>query len=46
MSQHIYFAEAGLPKLRPDYTSPQLAPAVQRLVLPVALPSNSLGVKS
>ena len=46
MSQHIYFAEAGLPKLRPDYAAAQLAPVVQRLVLPVALPSNSLGVKS
>jgi hypothetical protein len=34
MSHHIYFAEAGLPKLRPDYSSSRTASVIQRLVLP------------
>ena len=34
MSQHIYFAEAGLPKLRPDYSNARTASVIQRLALP------------
>ncbi|WP_373974139.1 hypothetical protein NT239_10880 [Chitinibacter sp. SCUT-21] len=34
MSEHIYFAESGLPKLRPDYAAARTINVVQRLVLP------------
>ncbi|WP_275412341.1 MULTISPECIES: hypothetical protein [Chitinibacteraceae] len=34
MSEHIYFAESGLPKLRPDYAAAHTISVVQRLVLP------------